>query len=724
MSISSSIVRDKTDVNALVSTEWHEKEGKSRAFTTDLRNHPTYRPDIDGLRAVAIIPVVIFHAFPALLPGGFVGVDIFFVISGFLISSVILKGLRGKNFSFFAFYANRVKRIFPALLLVLSFCCLFGWLFLYPGEYSQLGKHILGGAAYAENFVLRGEAGYFDTHAYLKPLMHLWSLGIEEQFYLTYPLLLWLIWRLRCNLLAVIVPLVLISFSLNVWQVRSDAASAFFLPQTRFWELWTGGILAYLDIFKQEIRPHSARSWRGLASYFSKRELTSTRGSTVANILSVSGISLVGAALLLVRASSFPGWWALLPVCGASLLILARPVAWINRRILSNRVAVFIGLISYPLYLWHWPILSFARIVRGGELSRGVSVAAVIASFGLSWATWRFVESPIRFGRKVWTKTAALTLVSVLVGFAGYTIHRQDGFAARFKNLPADFGWSHPETFSTADCRETVGSDKMEYCRSFRTGAPDVLLIGDSHAGSLYRGLAPAYAQRSENLMNIGAPACVPFYDTESYARGMRGERDCKLIINRALDFATSSPSVRTVILSLRGAMDMSGQDFGADANGVPEEIVWSGTPKVSSHAAIFEGAFRNTVSRLSATGKNIVIFIDWPELGFDPRSCLPRPVRLFSHIRPLCGIPRAQVDARNRAYREFIFEMKEEFQGLKLFDPLPYLCDSSACYGMKGGHLLYRDDNHLSAAGADYLSEKFLDEERHSFHPEATDRP
>lgn len=720
--VSSSVVRDKSEADdALGSKEHREKEGRSRHFTTDLRNHPAYRPDIDGLRAVAIIPVVIFHAFPALLPGGFVGVDIFFVISGFLISSIIFKGLQRRNFSFPAFYANRIKRIFPALILVLSCCAVFGWLFLFPGEYAQLGKHILGGATYAENFVLRGEAGYFDTHSFLKPLMHLWSLGIEEQFYLTYPFLLWLIWRLRCNLLIVIVPLVLISFSLNVWQVRSDAASAFFLPQTRFWELWAGGILAYLDIFKPHLRSHSGGSWTGLPSYFSKRDLTSTTGPTFANILSASGVLLIGVALLRVRESSFPGWWALLPVCGASLLILARPAAWINRKILSNRTAVFIGLISYPLYLWHWPILSFARIIRGGKLSPGVSIAAVIASFGLSWATWRFVESPIRFGRKVWTKTAALALASVLVGFVGYTIHSQDGFQGRFKNLSADFDWLHPEQFSTADCRKTIGSDKMEYCRSFRTRPPDVLLIGDSHAGSLYRGLAPAYAQHSLNLMNIGAPACVPFYDTESYALGMRGERDCKLIVNRALDFAISSPSVRTVILALRGPMNMSGQDFGEDANGAPEEIVWDGAPKDSSHAAIFTDAFRNTISRLSASGKNIVIFIDWPELGFDPRSCLPRPVRLFSQVRSLCGVPRARVDARNRAYREFIFAMKDEFHGLKLFDPLPYLCDSSACYATNAGHLLYRDDNHLSAAGAAYLSGKFL-EEQPSFNPEAAD--
>jgi hypothetical protein len=243
-------------------------------------------------------------------------------------------------------------------------------------------------------------------------------------------------------------------------------------------------------------------------------------------------------------------------------------------------------------------------------------------------------------------------------------------------------------------------------------GAPDVLLVGDSHAGALYRGLAPAYAERSETLMNLGAPGCVPFYDTETYALGMRGERDCRVIVNRVLEFAASSESIRTIIFSVRGPLNMLGRDFGEDARGAPEEIAWDGAPKGATQAEIFAGSFRNTVSRLSATGKNIVLFVDWPELGFDPRSCLPRPVPLFSTARALCGVPRAQVDARNQAYREVIFGMKKEFSGLKVFDPLPYLCDVSACYAMHGGHLLYRDDNHLSAAGAAYLSGKFLEEQ------------
>ena len=703
-------MRDTSETKEPVPQAGEPEQAPTRAFTKDLRDHPAYRADVDGLRALAIIPVLLFHAFPTVVPGGFVGVDIFFVISGFLISSIIFRGLQRDRFSFTGFYANRIKRIFPALLLVLGVCAVFGWFSLLPDEYAQLGKHILGGAGYVENFVLRRESGYFDTSSFLKPLMHLWSLGIEEQFYLTYPFLLWAVWRLRGNLLAVIVPLVLISFSLNVWQVGSDAVSSFFLPQTRFWELWVGGALAYVDIFMPEVARRMTGSWAGLVSRLPVQQQTSSSAAIVHNILSVIGMVLIGIALLRVRESAFPGWWALLPVCGASLLIVAGPTAWINRRILSNRVAVFVGLISYPLYLWHWPILSFARIIRGEDLSRGARIAAVCLSFLLAWATWRFVESPIRFGRKIWIKTAALVLISVIIAGVGYTIHAQDGFVSRFKNVPGDVGWLQPEIPSSKDCLKALGTDQMRFCRMAGQGPPDVVLIGDSHAGSLYGGLAAAYAQHSHVLMNLGEAGCVPFYDTESYTRG-RQRADCRPLVNRMLDFAASSPSVRTIILSARGPLNMTGQYFGEDPLG-PKVISWDGAEKNSDQAEVFAASLKNTVSRLSASGKKVVLFLDWPELDFNPRSCLPRPVALFSHVRPLCGVPRPAVDARNHAYREVIFAMKKEFSGLAVFDPFPYLCDATACYAERDGRLLYRDDNHLSAEGSAYLGEKFLAEQ------------
>lgn len=675
----------------------------------ELRLRANYRPDIDGLRALAIIPVVIFHAFPAIMPGGFVGVDVFFVISGFLISTILWQGLERETFTFTGFYANRIRRIFPALLIVLVACFALGWFFLLADEYRQLGKHILGSAGYAENFVLRREAGYFDTKSFLKPLMHVWSLSIEEQFYMTYPLLLWMVWHLRRNLFAVLLTLGIVSFALNLWLVRRDPVSAFFLPETRWWELMTGGAIAYWRLPGQRPNPSLHVHW--LSRITASLRIS---GARVSNACSTLGMLLIVIAVFGIHESDpFPGWRALLPVGGAALLILGGPAAWINRKLLALKPMVFVGLISYPLYLWHWPILTFPRILRGADLPVTVRSIGVLLSFVLAWTTWRYIESPIRFGRKTWIKSAALVATSVVIGSLGYLAYSRDGFSSRFPNLSADLGLSQQIPWSTPECRRTVGLD-LDYCRSAAPGAPDVLLIGDSHSVSLYRGLAPAYLQHSQNVMNIGQANCVPFYDTESYSTGIYPPRECKPVVNRILQFAESTTSVRTIILSLRGPLYISGHGFGqAEAGLGPRRIVWDGTPPNSSQLEIFAGALSNTVARLSATGKTIIVFIDWPELGFDPRSCLPRPVRLFGNPPAVCGVPRTEVDARNRAYRDVIFKLKRDFPLVRVFDPLPYFCDSSVCFATKAGHVLYRDDNHLSAAGAAYLSEKFFEEDQ-----------
>jgi peptidoglycan/LPS O-acetylase OafA/YrhL len=667
-----------------------------------------YRPDVDGLRAVAIISVVAYHAFPRLMPGGFVGVDVFFVISGFLISGILLQALQTSTFSFPGFYANRVRRLFPALLLVLAACFVFGWLFLLPDEYANLGKHMVGAMSYIENFVLRRETGYFDTRSTLKPLMHLWSLGIEEQFYVTYPLFLWIMWRFRRNLFAVVLALAALSFALNVLQIRRDPAGAFFLPQTRCWELAIGCTIACWQLRAQE--QSAAFDVRWLSQFAASK---SKPGNAVflRNVCSAVGMLVIVIAVLGIHENdSFPGWLALLPACGAALLIIGGPEAWINRKILATSLAVFVGLISYPLYLWHWPILTFARILHGSEVSVRVRIAGALLSFSLAWVTFRFVESPIRFGRRTWIKPAALVTISVGVAGLGYAAYR-DGFIERFPKFVEDLGQLRRVVWSTPECRGIAGLAQIDYCRTANGRPPDVLLIGDSHAAVLYEGMAPAYNKRSLTLMNLGQAGCVPFYDTRTLSSDAH-ESDCKERVNRMLEFAVRAPTVHTIILSSRGPKYMSGEGFGpVEADAAPKRISWSNAAAGIPQQEMYAQALTHTVSFLTSTGKHLILFIDWPELGFDPRSCLPRPFTLFSSRRPLCAVARDQVDARNRAYRELLFGLPKDFSGLKVFDPMPFLCDSSACYAMKDGHLLYSDDNHVSIAGAAYLAQKYFEE-------------
>jgi peptidoglycan/LPS O-acetylase OafA/YrhL len=374
-----------------------------------VRSEKGYRADIDGLRAVAVLAVIGFHAFPARVPGGFTGVDVFFVISGYLISTIIFTGLAGGRFSFATFYARRIKRIFPALATVLVACFAAGWFLLYATPFAALGKHIAGGAGFVSNFVLWREAGYFDADADTKPLLHLWSLGIEEQFYLVWPLMAVVAWRARMNLLALTMLVFVVSFALNIEGIRRDLVGTFYSPWRRFWELTAGSMLAAF------VLNHETRL-----------------GGRARDLLGVAGMALVIAGVAGIdRTRHFPGLWALIPVTGTFLLIVSGPGAWVNRVVLSHRAMVGIGLISYPLYLWHWPLLSFARLVESETPAAPVRVAAILASFVLAWLTYRLIETPIRFGpRRAWVVPMLCIAMAACFG-AGYYTFSNGGFVER-----------------------------------------------------------------------------------------------------------------------------------------------------------------------------------------------------------------------------------------------------------------------------------------------------
>lgn len=389
-------------------------------------SHPKYRPDIDGLRAVAVLSVVAFHAFPSWMKGGFIGVDVFFVISGYLISTIIFENLDKSTFVFTEFYARRIKRIFPALLLVLIASFAFGWFVLLADEYKQLGKHLAAGAGFVSNFVLWSEAGYFDNSAETKPLLHLWSLGIEEQFYIVWPFVLWLAYKRKFNLLTITILVASVSFYLNLKGVKKDAVATFYSPQTRFWELLAGSILAWFVLYKRDAFANCALKFDGWFAKPNSQETIDADRNTLSNVISFVGSLLLAYGFLRINKDvGFPGKWAVIPVLGAVLIILAGPKAWINRKVLSNKIAVWFGLISFPLYLWHWPILSFVRIVESEAPGRNIRIAAVALSIALSWLTYKLVERPLRFGGYSKGRVVALVLFMTIVGSLGYYTYRQ-----------------------------------------------------------------------------------------------------------------------------------------------------------------------------------------------------------------------------------------------------------------------------------------------------------
>lgn len=415
-------------------------------------SHPKYRPDIDGLRAIAVLAVVAFHAFPGFIKGGFIGVDVFFVISGFLISTIIFENLDRGTFSFSEFYVRRVRRIFPGLSVVLLACFVFGWFALLADELNQLGWHMAAGAGFVSNLALWSEAGYFDNSAETKPLLHLWSLGIEEQFYIVWPLFLWFAWKRKFNLLALAVFVAFISFYLNIKGVNQDAVSTFYSPQTRFWELLCGSILAWFALYKKNSSANLEQkvdSWLAVVVY---REEVEANGKTLSNVCSFLGCLLLAYGLWRIsKTVSFPGRWAVVPVLGTVLIILAGPKAWINRKILSNKIAVWFGLISFPLYLWHWPLLSFARIVESKAPSLRMRSLAVVLSVVLAWLTVRVIEKPFRIGnQRIVPKVATLCGLVFIIGVTGLIVskvdfsqsHGYDKLAIKRKGFEHAFGSS------------------------------------------------------------------------------------------------------------------------------------------------------------------------------------------------------------------------------------------------------------------------------------------
>lgn len=671
-------------------------------------SHPKYRPDIDGLRAIAVLSVVAFHAFPNWLPGGFIGVDIFFVISGFLITSIIFENLEKGTFSFAEFYARRIRRIFPALILVLITSFVIGWFVLLADEYKQLGKHIAAGAGFVSNLVLWSESGYFDNAAETKPLLHLWSLGIEEQFYIVWPLLLWAVWKLGFNLLTVTIIVALVSFLLNIKGVKQDAIATFYSPQTRFWELLSGSLLAWVLLYKKGAYAdmHTRLDvWLGTAIY---KEAPKADGKTLSNVLSFVGLFLIAYGLWKINKQfSFPGKWALLPVMGAVLLILAGPKAWVNRTLLSNRVAIWIGLISFPLYLWHWPLLSLARIVEGGIPGGNIRIAVVVLSVGLAWLTYKLLEKPVRLGKNSKINLAISVVLMIIIGYAGYNTYRRDGLPFRSivvkqKVIVESLDWKYWEN---PDCSKKFGISPCQY-----SGEPlGLMIVGDSHGNHLYPGLANTL---KTDAGVISAGTCAPITGVKLFVNKNQAEHPCATndYLAQNIKILDANPTIKTVILSSFWRPVLEGGFINAKErehwggmrveSGYPEE---RGLPPEEQ---IYLG-IKRTINELKRREKEVIFVRDTPDFELDIRDICLKRFALTSYAE--CQLPRSMFENRRSKENQLVKKLKQDFPNLKLFDPFETFCNAESCFLSMNGKPLYRDQHHLSAYGSDLLAESLV---------------
>jgi peptidoglycan/LPS O-acetylase OafA/YrhL len=657
--------------------------------------HPTYRSDIDGLRAIAVLSVVAFHAFPKAMTGGFTGVDVFFVISGFLISTILYGSLERNQFSLIDFYGRRIRRIFPALILVLASCFAAGWFVLLPDEYAQLGKHMAGGAGFVQNFVLWGESGYFDNLAETKPLLHLWSLGIEEQFYIFWPLILWAGYRLRFNLLAITLLLAITSFVLNIRgiNVTKDLIATFYAPQTRFWELLIGATLAYLSLHSQVIM----NKWSVLSA-------TKVSSHAWANIRSTLGVLLLVLGFVLTnKKSAFPGWWALLPAIGSVLILSAGAQAWINKTVLSNRVLVWFGLISYPLYLWHWALLSFARILEGGVPSEWVRAVLVVASIALSAATYYLVEKPIRFGKHLKAKTVTLILLMGVVGFVGYNAYQREGLGfreiGRLNVLNEEsIRFNHADQLDQR-CAEQYHS--AWWCKLDSSDSPSIALIGDSFANAYYEGLNEQYKLIGKSLLGLGVVRCPPLTGLETVSPG-HSKWKCNHVYEPIFEKISKNKEISTVILAANWHWYILGDRFHPDSQKI-ELLSVSG--ELKSQAVLFEEEFRKTINLLLTSRKELIILKQTPELNISPRNCI-----IFRGLNFLkdnkCLIKKSSVDNYLAQYEIIFDKILLDYPQVEVWDPKSIFCNKNNCQLKYQNISLYRDEVHLSNFGSRYLAQ------------------
>lgn len=626
-----------------------------------------YRRDIDGLRAVSILLILGFHAFPERIPGGFVGVDVFFVISGFLISSIILRRLEKGEFSFLDFYAHRIRRIFPALIIVLLACFVIGLFVLFADEYKLLGKHILGAAGFASNFILKSEAGYFDKAADMKPLLHLWSLGVEEQFYVLWPLILVLAWRARIPLIYCIAIIGAVSFGLNLGRISSFPAEAFFLPHTRIWELLAGGGLGYWNLHKP------SRKVRAVVA-----ELTAALGT----------VAILVAGALLDRSSKFPGYWALLPVIGACLLIWAGEKARFNRVVLGSRLLVGIGLISYPLYLWHWPLFSFARIIENGAPAKTTIVLVALISLLLAWLTFVFIERPIRRSNHA---PILFLLLIALGGLGFYIFQRQGQLTERLKRAAAaaeslKYGKISEGFVSDRRC-PLPEAERVLWCAADTREAPRYLLLGDSQAPALFSGLV-ATSRAGERWAYAALPG-FKFLDGVTWQ-----DRHFDVAYQNALrTLINSDMKLVLVIHNLRNLKNLNLQAR-SDIKSAP--------------ASDLEG-FSELTRRFERAGKVVVFTIPTPWIPAEPENCfIPRPVRLGG-VPTQCFITLEQHEASIADVRKMYADLKKRHPQLKVYDPTPVLCPNRKCSVVIDGKPVFGSADHLSDYGSELVARDFL---------------
>lgn len=648
-----------------------------------------YLPEIDGLRAVSVIAVLLYHLGVTWIPGGFTGVDVFFVISGFLITTIIRDDIQRGTFSFAKFYARRIRRIFPALVAVLLATALMGYFVLAPGDYASQGRSAIAAAASVSNVYFYFNTGYFDNSAETLPLLHTWSLGVEEQFYIILPIFLILLSksRLQQYLGPILLAVMGVSFAASAWRVGVDQKSAFYLVHYRAWELGAGAILAFIP------------SWRAKAPQW------------LAQLATLVGLGLVGYSIFSPHpVQSFPGIGALPATVGAALLLAFSGRKGLVNRTLSLPPMVFIGKISYSLYLWHWPLIAYWRhYTSWAPLSQGEQIFIGVSAVAAGWVSWRFIETPFRHGtatnwRSIWVgigTMAAATAPAIAIALSAGMPGRLPPEYTAFQSKDAMWQWDCPENLSLH------GEYLCSAGAPWSTANVQAVVIGDSHAQHMMPLLHEAGVRSNTAIGMIGS--CPPIFNPEPGGLQHFDRAFVKRCIEsrqQLFDFLQKNPGVSTVIVA--GLWPMLGYSVYKTDEELSEVMAARNTASPTAQGHAFSAGSNHISRELRALadelrnvrpGVRMIVISDIPTFQRDPLPCVL--TRSSALLRRSCDEKTEMVSTESM--KAFQFPMAEVLRNAAkesgAFDvvvPTDALCKSNYCDAYVNDTYIYRDADHI----------------------------
>lgn len=633
-----------------------------------------YRAEIDGLRALAVVPVILFHAGFELFSGGFVGVDVFFVISGYLITTILIEDIENKRFSIINFYERRARRILPVLFFVMLVCIPFAWMWMLPNQMKDFSQSFVAVSLFASNiFFWRESGGYFAAAAEEKPLLHTWSLAVEEQYYVLFPIFLFLAWRFGKNrVFWMIVVMATISLLFSEWGWRNKAIANFYLAPTRAWELFAGSLAAFI-VQKQGVKKSNSLALLGLAA-------------------------IVFSIFYYDESTPFPSFYALMPVIGAAFIILfAQQDTFVNI-FLKVKPMVVIGLISYSAYLWHFPVFAFQKVLwLEHDFFR--SLLSISFIFFLSYLSWRFIEKPFRIMNLskvfVFINSIVIAALFITLGVFGTT---SEGFKGRFEheftqNIYFDMKLSntnckdkYPELFSSFECSLT---DKENL--------PSIAVVGDSHSLILYESLKEKMPYK--NIIRLKYASCFPFVNDELLHR----TENCIEAQKRLKYFLSINPQIEVVILSGYWGYLMSG--------GFSDEgINWRIHDKINNDdVRTFVINAKEFFEETNIPQRQFYLIQDYPDLDFSPERCNKTLLPVLRIRSKRCSMSYEKYSQRQQIVEPVMMKILGSYQNIHYVNVTKIFCNIEKCHIVANGKDLYSDGDHLNMSGGNLVVSELM---------------